>query len=123
MIAQYFHWQFVYAPRWLLELMLNLQRASLQIFSLKLMLTTLIAPWHRDKLSWQGGTPTQFAMTIAWNLISRGIGLIIRTGVIIIWLILEAILIPISILTLLLFLLWPFLSLILFAVSFGFLLS
>ena len=123
MIAQYFHWQFLYGPRWLIQLITNLQRATLQIFSVKLMLSTLLAPWHRDKVAWRGGTPTQFVMTIAWNLISRAIGFIIRTSVIIFWLAIEAILIPISLLSFLAFILWPLICLILFAISIGFLLS
>jgi hypothetical protein len=115
MLVDYFHWQYVMAPRWLLLVAWNVQRAIVQLFSVKLMLRTLIAPWHRDTLAFHGGTLSELGMVMLWNVISRGIGLLFRVGVLTLWLIVEALYLAFIIVAGIGFLAWPWLVLIGFA--------
>lgn len=112
MIIDYFQWQFVLAPSWLLRLMWNLERASLRLFSIKLMFQTLTAHWHKDAMAWKGGTIGKYVATIMWNIISRLIGFIVRSTVITLWIIMQAIFIPLAFIIFILFITWPFLVII-----------
>jgi len=112
MLIDYLHWQFVLAPQWLSQLIWNLERASLRFFSITFMLRTLTAPWHKDTMPFEGGTLTKLVTVIMWNIISRLIGLIIRTTVIIIWLLVQMIYVPLAMTAFLLFISWPLLAVI-----------
>lgn len=112
MIIDYFQWQFVLAPSWLLKLFWNLEQASLRFFSVKFMFRTLLSYWHKDAVSWKGGTLTQYAVTIVWNVISRVIGFILRTIVILSWVVTQVTLVPMAMGLLVLFIMWPLLVII-----------
>jgi hypothetical protein len=117
MLADYLYWQYVWAPRWLLGLIWNVQRALLQFFSVKLMVRTLLAHWHKDAMSFRGGTLGELGMTIVWNLISRAIGFGVRVLVLLVWLVVEAVYAGSALLALVLFFAWLPLSVLVFVVG------
>ncbi|MFH1353674.1 MAG: hypothetical protein ABIH36_00085 [bacterium] len=107
MLADYFYWQYVWAPRFLLQTMWNLQRALLRFFSVRYMLRTLLAYWHKDAASYQGGTLSKLTLAFTWNIISRLIGFIIRISVLVAWLITEIVYVSLAATIFLLFMVWP----------------
>ncbi len=107
MLADYIRWQYVEGPQWILRLVWNLERASYKYFSIDLMLKTLVAHWHKDAMVFEGGTITQLLTAVMWNIVSRLIGFIIRSTVIVFWLALQVVFLPLAALFLLLFVLWP----------------
>lgn len=119
MLADYFYWQYVWSPRWLLQVTWNLQRSAIRFFSISTMLRTLIAPWHKDIIEHSGGSLEKYFLTFAWNIVSRLIGLLIRTSVIISWLAVEIIFVPLAVIIILVFFLWPWLVLLTFATGFA----
>lgn len=92
MYIEYFYWHYVLVPRWLATFSRTLHRALLQFFSVRLMLRTLFAHWHRDAVPYRPGGLSQIFITFAWNQISRGIGFLIRLSVLIVWTICEKVL-------------------------------
>lgn len=109
MLADYFYWQYVWGPHYLLTLGWSITRLLARAFSVPIMLKTLAAPWHRDQLAYRAGTLSNYAMTFAWNVISRVIGFIIRGTVLLIWLSAMAIFIPLYLVIFIFFILWPLL--------------
>lgn len=109
MLIDYLHWQFVLSPNWLIKLLWNIERATIRFFSINLMLRTLLAYWHKDAMAFTGGSLSKLATTILWNTISRLIGFIIRLTVIAIWLAIQTIFIPLSLVVLAVLVLWPLL--------------
>ena len=109
MLIDYLNWQFVVGPKWLMLLLWNLERASLCFFSIKLMFRTLLAYWHKDAMAFSGGTLSKYATILLWNLISRLIGFIVRSVIIILWLLVQTVFLPLAGTILVLFVLWPIL--------------
>ena len=109
MLIDYLNWQFVVGPKWLMLLLWNLERASLRFFSIKLMFRTLLAYWHKDAMVFSGGTLSKYATILLWNLISRLIGFIVRSVIIILWLLVQTVFLPLAGTILVLFVLWPML--------------
>jgi hypothetical protein len=60
------------------------------VFSVKLLLKTFFAPWKRDVISLQGLPLNVMLRVIMMNLVSRFIGAIIKTFVLIVYLIILA---------------------------------
>lgn len=115
MFSDYIHWQFVLTPRWLVTVVGNLQLALLQLFSVKLMLRTLLTPWHRDVMPFHGGTLGELGITILWNITSRLMGFLFRALVLLIWLGAEALFAVVAAVVLSMAIAWPFLVMIGFA--------
>lgn len=90
-MLSYLHWQFAAGPRWLLGTLWNLELALLRFFSVGLLLRTLFAPWHRDLAPYTHRTFTEFFLVFALNLISRAVGAVVRSLVLSVWLITQAI--------------------------------
>lgn len=109
MYLDYFYWQFIAAPAWIVRLTITLERALLLFFSVTLMIRTLVAYWHRDRVNIRRGTISGMAIAFAWNLISRGIGFIIRTATLLVWLVVALAAAGAGLVTLVLFYAWPFL--------------
>lgn len=112
MLIDYLHWQFALSPNWFIKLLWNAERATIRFFSINLMLRTLLSYWHKDAMAFTGGSLSKFATTILWNTISRLIGFVIRLAVIAIWLAIQTIFIPLSLIALAAFVLWPLLVII-----------
>lgn len=74
------------------------------------MLRTLIAHWHRDAVGYNRGSLGDKAMALAWNLISRGIGFIVRSATLFVWAASACAAAGLSMAGLTLFVLWPLLS-------------
>jgi hypothetical protein len=117
MLVDYFHWQYGVAPRWLVTVAWNLQRALVQLFSVKLMLRTLLSPWHRDVAAFHGGSLSDLGLVILWNIVSRLIGLFFRLTILGLWLFAEAVYLVCVLVGLLLFAAWPALVLLGLAVG------
>jgi len=73
-------------------------------------------------MAFTGGSLGKLATIILWNTISRLIGLIIRSAVIAIWLVIQVIFIPLSLITLVALLLWPLLVIVGLAIGLSLLL-
>lgn len=84
----------------------------MQEFSVPFMLKTLFAHWHKDQVSYRQGSISGMLKALAWNLISRGIGFIVRSCVLIAWLVVEVLFAVIFAIALILFILWPLLVLV-----------
>lgn len=109
MYIEYFYWQYFLAPRWILSFYANLQRAILNLFSVKLMLKTLFSHWHKDIVPYRPGSISDLALAFSWNLISRAIGFLLRSVILSLWIATEIIFIPLAISLLIIFFLWPLL--------------
>jgi len=107
MLVDYFYWQYVWAPKIFLQILWNLERALWRFFSVKFMLRTLLAHWHKDAIPYRGGTLSNLALTFIWNQVSRFIGFLIRSAVLLAWLIAEIIFMPLAATIFLVFLVWP----------------
>ena len=112
MYSRYFYWQFIAAPAWLAKLAGNIQIALLSFFSVPVMLSTLFSYWHKDKVSYKQGSISGIIQALAWNLISRGIGFVIRVIILIIWLLTVIVVFIVSVAAVLAFLLWPIMALV-----------
>lgn len=123
MYLDYFYWHYVAAPRWLATFFWNIERLLFQFFSVRIMVRTLFAYWRRDRVVWRGGSLGNLALTVAWNFISRGIGLVIRVSVIFAWLITASFFVFWAVLGWLFFLLWPLVTLVAFAAGIALLLQ
>lgn len=107
MYPEYFYWHYIAAPRWLMTLAWNLQRALLQFFSVPLILRTLFAHWHRDAIPYRGGSLTFYLNTFLLNTISRMMGFIVRLFLLSVWLLAEASWLAASLIAIVVFLLAP----------------
>jgi len=96
MYAHYFYWQYIAAPVFLLRFMATLQRMLLQMFSVRVMLTTLFAHWHRDRIVLSQGSISGIGRALMLNAISRAVGFAVRASILCIWLVAEAIFLVLS---------------------------
>jgi len=71
------------------------------------MIVTLFAPWHKDRVSLQQGSMSGMAKALAWNVISRFIGMIVRLSVIASFLLSEYFFVLLAASVFTLFVLWP----------------
>lgn len=105
----YLHWQFIVGPRFLLVTAWNLELALVQFFSVGTLLRTLFAHWHRDVATYEKRSFGEIFITFAMNQISRAIGLIIRSSVLLVWLLVQVLYIIIAVSLIAIFLAAPFL--------------
>lgn len=111
MYSHYFYWQYIAAPRWLLRFFWTLQQAVLQIFSVRVMLTTLVSHWHRDRVAYNQGTISALIQAAAWNTISRAVGFCVRSVILIAWAVSEIFFVVLAAGTFIAFVLAPFIVL------------
>jgi hypothetical protein len=109
-ITDYVTWQYRTGPVWLVTFFINCQRALLRYFSVPLMARTLFAHWHRDAVAYRMAGLGSLALAFAWNQISRAIGFCIRAAVLTVWLLVAAVCAAGGVLSVIIFLLWPFIS-------------
>lgn len=89
--VQYLTWHFYDAARGVLNIWKNFLRFNLNYWSLPLLLKTLFAPWRRYNYSYgRGFDPKRFFEVFTFNTISRVMGLIMRTVLIVCGLLTEA---------------------------------
>jgi hypothetical protein len=121
MLNDYFTWQYIWGPRWIIYLLRELQRNLWTFFSVPFLLRTLFSYWHRDYISWRGGSLSNLGHALLWNIVSRFIGLFIRLSFLLLWLLGAVFLICTALLSLAFFVLWPWLILVLLWLGFSFL--
>jgi hypothetical protein len=109
MTGGYIVWQVIEGPVWLITFAWNMQQALARYFSVAFMFRTLAAHWHKDVVPYEGGGMSRLALAFAWNLISRGVGLFIRSLVLLAWLMAATLLTMFSLVFLILFTIWPLL--------------
>lgn len=107
----YLHWQFVVGPRWLAVTLWNLELALLRFFSVGYMLRTLFAHWHRDAVAYTRRGFTDILIVFAWNQISRAVGFVVRSTVLLFWGVVQSIYACLALGFLLVFVAAPFLIL------------
>lgn len=112
MYSAYFYWQFVAAPSWLIRLLVTLERGLVIYFSVPVMLRTLLAHWHRDRVSMRRGTISGFAIALAWNAISRVMGFIMRSATLVVWVGVSLVTASVGAVAVAVVLLWPVLVLV-----------
>jgi len=100
-MLSYLHWQFIAGPQALARILWNVQRALVRYFSVGFLLRTLFAHWHRDFVRYDRSSFGTMFISFAWNQISRGIGLVVRSAVLLAWLCIQ---IPYTVLAILLWL-------------------
>ena len=110
-MSNYIRWQFVEGPRWLIQTMINLELAILQFFSVGLMIRTLFAHWHKDAVGYTRRSFTELFVAFAWNQISRTIGFIIRSTVLMVWFVVQVNYLALAIGLIIIFIAWPFIIL------------
>lgn len=112
MYAHYVWWQFVVAPLWLARFILTVQEALLQLFSVRLLITTLFAHWRRDQISYRTGSLMSIFHAAALNAISRATGFCVRTTLLMVWALAETVFIVCAIATWIAFILAPVVALV-----------
>ncbi len=105
----YFIWQFWSAPIFLIQFFWNVERMLFKTFSVQLMVQTLFSHWHRDAVEYRGGFG-DIGLAFAWNIISRVIGLLVRTVVLLVWCITSIVITAAIPLLCIFFIAWPFLT-------------
>lgn len=105
----YFDWHFVTLPQQIFSFTLNLVIFFYHYFSVGLLLKTLLAPWKRQIVTQRspGFSLTELFEVITFNLISRAIGALVRTFLILTWLIFEIVIIPFGLLALITWIILP----------------
>lgn len=93
------------------------------IFSVKLLLRTFFSPWKRDITSMEGLPLNQMLQVIVFNLISRIIGALIKTIILLIYLIALSVFFAISISLLLIWILLPLISILGLIIGIGLIIS
>ncbi len=114
-ILKWLKWHYTDAFNGLLKAWGNFLWFNLEHFSVKGLLKSLFSHWRGDKSSYGRGFDLKvFLTSFIFNLISRVLGAIVRTIVIIFALAIEVIIIGVGILVLLFWLLLPFSTLVAF---------
>lgn len=102
-------WFYAIAPRKIVEIWGNYLAAVLHYFSITLLLRTLFAPWHRDTEGYGVGFDlSRYFRVFSMNMVSRGVGFVMRAFVIVFGLALECIVIVSGIFSLFFWLATPF---------------
>ncbi|PIP32078.1 hypothetical protein COX24_00180 [bacterium (Candidatus Gribaldobacteria) CG23_combo_of_CG06-09_8_20_14_all_37_87_8] len=108
-IIQWFKWHYIDAFKGLAKAWGNFLWFNLEHFSVKGLLKSLFSYWRGDKSSYgRGFDPRVFLTSFLFNLISRILGAIMRTTVILFALTLEGIIFGLGVVILLIWLLLPF---------------
>ena len=116
-LVSYFSWHYLYAPGQILKTGKNLLIFFTHYFSAKLLLKTLLSPWKRMVVKKRPGFSFQnFFDVLSFNLISRSVGLIIRTTFLAVWFTIELLTLFFGLVFLLVWIIIPGLTLPLFLV-------
>ncbi len=84
LVTHYTHWHYAEAPAGLFHVWLNFMRYTEQLFSIRLHAHTLFSPWHRivDEPAKKYDLE-EYALSFVVNVMSRVIGFLLRTVLII----------------------------------------
>jgi len=105
----YLQWHFVDRPRTILKAWGNCLRFNLNYWSVPLLLKTLFSHWRRYRYSYgKGFSPRRYFEVFSFNMLSRSIGFLLRTVLIVIGLIAEIFVFLIGLIVFLFWLVLPF---------------
>lgn len=84
LVFDYMHWHYRYAPAALFHIWLNYMKYTEQLFSVRLHAHTLFSPWHRiTDQPHKKYDLEELAASFVVNMMSRVIGFLLRTTMII----------------------------------------
>lgn len=84
-IADYFRWHYTDAPFTMFHIWINFMRYAEQLFAVRLHILTLFAPWHRMTETPQRRFDLEaYAAAAVINIVSRFIGFLLRSTLIVI---------------------------------------
>lgn len=90
MVAQFLLWYFWEAPRNILKAWMNFLKFNIEYFSIPLLLKTFFAPWRRYAWAYPRAFDLMKYLEIAFsNLITRVLGMMMRTALIIVGILVE----------------------------------
>ncbi len=90
MLIKYLEWHFFDVPRAILKAWKNFLAFNLKYFSMGLLLRTLFSPWRRYRSSYGRGLDLKrYFETFTFNMITRLIGAVMRSFLIVIGLLIE----------------------------------
>ena len=119
LILEYFYWQFVEMPQKIIKVFTNFLWFGLNYFSIDYCFKTLFSPWR--KIIWSYNRSFDFKNrleTFFSNGFTRIIGFIMRVFIIFFWIVFEVLMTLALITTLLLWVLFPFITI--FGIIFSF---
>ena len=109
-IFQYLQWHFIGQPKAILRAWKNFLLFNLNYWSIPLLLKTLFSPWRKYRYSYgKGFDIKRFFEALSFNIISRAMGVIMRSILIFIGIITEIFIIFIGIIIFLGWLILPIL--------------
>lgn len=89
-LTDYFSWHYLFAPKKILKIAANFLEFFYYYFSASLLARTFFAPWKRQTTKRERAFSLQnFFHVFSFNLISRSVGAVIRTIVLLSWLLTE----------------------------------
>ncbi len=101
-------WFAVVAPKNLLKIWINFLHANLHYFAIGLLLRTLFSPWHKDTTGYGRGFDLgRYSQVFIMNLVSRGVGFVVRLTTILFGLVSEILFFLIGLLLLIFWFLSP----------------
>lgn len=107
-MVQYVYWHYRENTKAILRAWVNFLAFNFNYWSVPLLLKTLFSYWHKYQEPYaRGFDPKQYLETFAMNMISRTIGAVVRTSVIIIGIITEIIIFAAGIIIFLAWLILP----------------
>lgn len=105
---EFVRWYYTIAPISILDIWGGYLAANLHYFSVLLLLRTLFAYWHKDIEGYgRGFDPGRYLRVFSMNMVSRGVGFIIRMVTIVFGLIIELLIVFLGIIFLIFWLLAP----------------
>lgn len=108
-LLQYLIWQFFDAPKAILKGWRNFLLFNLNYFSVPTLLKTFFSHWHKYSYSYgKGLSISRYFEAFTFNMMSRIIGAILRTGFIIIGILLEIFIVFLGLIIFLGWLVLPF---------------
>lgn len=119
---EYFFWHFIDFPKKISKAIFNFLKFGLRYFSIPFLLKTLFSHWHRYSWEYPRGLDivASFQVFLS-NLISRGIGFILRTVLILIGIFFEVFVLIFGVLILIIWYFLPLTFVFLFIYGFRFL--
>ena len=112
-VAQFFLWYFWEVPKKIFKAWINFLKFNIEYFSIPLLLKTFFAPWKR--YAWiypRGFDLVKYAEIAFSNLITRILGMIMRTALIIIGIVAELFIFAAGVMALIIWLILPLLLLV-----------
>ncbi len=112
MILDFLKWKFIYSNRSFLRAWFEFLKFGLNIFSVRILLKTFFSPWHKYWSSYPlGFNPKDAFFVFFGNMMSRVVGMILRTIFILAGIIFEIFIFFFGAFLFLVWVLWPFLVL------------